>query len=376
MAILLVGASVRALAESATRAGEEVIAADLFGDQDLRSIARHVHVLPMESYPDSITSISSRYPGTARCYTGGLENRPAILQTLAADGPLWGNNAEVVRPIRDPFRLHQYLIERRLSAPAVRRFNDPPPTADGWLIKPNRGTGGTHIRLANANGASENEHYQRIEAGIPCSALFVGCVGNLHLIGVSRQVLASETSSPLRVPSPFAYVGSIGPLSSEPQRDFTLRKLGQALADDFKLRGLFGVDFLWGNKEVVIIEINPRYTASAEVFELAHQTPMFHAHRAAFTAATSSQAILSHPRGVIGKWILFAPQDGRLTQSMPTFWKRRGNLWCSDLPEVGQSFVKGEPVATILMEESSFENLPTWPTEPIEQLWKDCFTST
>ncbi len=374
MAILLVGASVRALAESAVSAGEEVIAADLFSDQDLQAIARVTHILPMENYPDSITSISARYPGLARCYTGGLENRPVILQSLAADGPLWGNNAEVVQPVRDPFQLHDFLDRLGFDVPAIRRHDHPPATTEGWLVKPNRGTGGTHIRLAGNKSASANEHFQQIEQGIPCSALFVGRKDESPLIGVSRQVLAGETTGPLGIPSPYAYVGSIGPLPSDSARDSILGSLAQALVTEFKLRGFFGIDFLWDQKRVVIIEINPRYPASAEVFEIARQSSLFPLHRAVFTDARLDIAKLPSARHAIGKLIFFAPEDGRLTQPLPTLASGGGTLWCSDIPPIGRSFKKGEPVATMLMKADTSSALPIWPAEQSEQLWRDYFS--
>ncbi len=375
MAILLVGASVRALAESATRAAEEVIAADLFGDEDLRAIARDVHVLPMDNYPDAITSISSQYPNIPRCYTGGLENRPAILRSLAADGPLWGNSSEIVQPVRDPFQLHDFLVERGFHVPAIRKYNNPPPTTEGWLIKSNRGTGGTHIRPAGEEFASAQEHYQQIEPGIPCSALFVGCGETSQLIGVSRQILASETTGPLRTSSPYAYVGSIGPLPSDSSRDASLSSLGEALVREFRLRGLFGIDFLWDQERVVIIEINPRYPASAEVFELAHQMSVFSLHRATFKGAGSKMGSVPTAKVAFGKWIFFAPRKGGLDRPLPTSLNRWENIWCSDLPPVGRQFEQGEPVATVLMRADASSALPIWPAEQAQQLWSNCFTS-
>jgi hypothetical protein len=106
------------------------------------------------------------------------------------------------------------------------------------------------------------------------------------------------------------------------------------------LRGLFGVDFLLRDAVPWLAEINPRYPASTEIYELAWNVPLLHWHQVACEAfdgesaddeaargATSSRvAIESHasaelqrsivaqqslaPRhAAIGKGILYSPGD-------------------------------------------------------------------
>ncbi len=73
--------------------------------------------------------------------------------------------------------------------------------------------------------------------------------------------------------SPFAYRGNIGPSLVPAPLMSRLRQLGNVLISAFRLVGLFGVDYIQHDDEPWLVEINPRYTASAEVFELAtHRT--------------------------------------------------------------------------------------------------------
>ena len=44
-------------------------------------------------------------------YTGALENHPGLLKKLAAQRPLYGNAADVVRRVRDPFAVARVLTE-------------------------------------------------------------------------------------------------------------------------------------------------------------------------------------------------------------------------------------------------------------------------
>ena len=44
-------------------------------------------------------------------------------------------------------------------------------------------------------------------------------------------------------------------------------RLGNILAEQFELMGLFGVDFVLEGERVWSLEVNPRYTASVEIVE-------------------------------------------------------------------------------------------------------------
>ena len=77
--IFIAGASARAAAWSAWQSGLKVVAADLFGDQDLRAVCEEVHVIPSSGYPDSLLDIVARInQADAWLYTGGLENYPGF----------------------------------------------------------------------------------------------------------------------------------------------------------------------------------------------------------------------------------------------------------------------------------------------------------
>src|SRR5262249_1841279 len=93
--LVLVGASVRAAAFSALRAGFRPWCADLFGDSDLRSRCS-VTVLDAANYPDGFIDFLSSAPNLPWMYTGALENRRALIRQLTAVRPLWGNDARTL----------------------------------------------------------------------------------------------------------------------------------------------------------------------------------------------------------------------------------------------------------------------------------------
>src|SRR3954471_8212952 len=102
--LAIVGASTRAAASSAVRAGFQPLAADLFADADLRQIATATRISPYpEGFADWLRTIEP--PGWM--YTGALENHPDLIDQLAWIAPLWGNPGEVLARVRSPWNLSQ-----------------------------------------------------------------------------------------------------------------------------------------------------------------------------------------------------------------------------------------------------------------------------
>src|SRR5438105_75384 len=78
MNIIILGASARAAAFSAYRAGMQPWCADLFADADL---ARRfpVRKVPINEYPHGLVDTLPDAPDGPVIYTGGLENCPGLL---------------------------------------------------------------------------------------------------------------------------------------------------------------------------------------------------------------------------------------------------------------------------------------------------------
>src|SRR5262245_65865579 len=99
--LLILGASARAAAFSALRAGLEPWCADLFVDADLgcRCAAHRVAAL---GYPEALEELARQAPPAPWLYTGGMEHYPDLVDRIAKRRPLWGNLGEVLRLARSP----------------------------------------------------------------------------------------------------------------------------------------------------------------------------------------------------------------------------------------------------------------------------------
>jgi len=354
--IFLFGASVRALAFSVLRAGFVPICRDLFGDWDL---LRHAESKSIERvrYPQQFTELAGELRGRPWMYTGGLENHPHLFDAISRYGPLWGNASNVVNRIRDPFELKTALGDLSVEFPSTIATPAGLPTDGTWLIKPRKGTGGFGIRPWRGGPVQTGFYWQKIVAGMPCSAVFVSDA-QTTLLGVTRQLIGEA----MEHVHPYTYHGSIGPMTLREPAGEILQHIGRSLARTFDLRGLWGLDFLLEDETLKPIEVNPRYPASTEILERARNISAFSLHRRIFDgnepdANALPQARSTHDKSCIGKMILFAKQRCRVSTDAPCYKMLVQELHgpYADVPNPGSLIERGEPIMTLFADGQSIE---------------------
>src|SRR5262249_6883838 len=143
--LLIVGASARAAAGSALRAGFTPWCADLFADADLRAMVPDALRCPFGHYPKGLESILRNSPDAPWIYTGGLDTPPNRTRRLARLRPLWGNGPDALSTCRSPFAVERILSDAGLPALAVRPAGVPLPDHCRWLRKPLKGSAGIGI---------------------------------------------------------------------------------------------------------------------------------------------------------------------------------------------------------------------------------------
>src|SRR5262249_25634739 len=94
-----------------------------------------------------------------------------------------------------------------------------------------------------------------------------------------------------------------------------LDAIGRLLVKSLGLRGLFGVDFVLEGGRPWVVEVNPRYTASVEILELAGHRSFLREHAAAFDRDCSGVAHGVYSRVFEPGWPGQSPRarDGRPT---------------------------------------------------------------
>jgi uncharacterized protein len=343
--LIILGASTRAAAMSAWRAGWKPWCADLFADRDLERIATVRKVAP-ENYPHGLLDALNDAPPGPVMYTGGLENRPNLLAKI--DRPLFGNTPAVVKAVRTPSRWTACLKSHRLSCPALA---ESPQKTGRWLLKAKRSAGGIGVHEYDGQPFDPRTHFlqERID-GIPCSANFLAQEDGAIYLGATQQLIGTSWLHA----SGSQYAGSIGPFYS-PDMDPLWREIGNALASTFRLRGLLGVDAVMRDGVPWPVEVNPRYTASVEVIERIWRQAMLEPPDVAVRRG--------HPGGQRGlfwaKAILFAratfvfPADGPWLDSLADHVDLDEAEY-ADIPHAGEVIGQGRPVLTFFASARNF----------------------
>lgn len=360
--LVVVAASARALAMSASRAGWSVHAADLFADADLRAIAATAVRVPIgrdSPWPAGLEQAVRDFPIAPWCYGGALENHPDLVDRLARDRPLAGNGAGRLAAVRDPVCLQRVLHAAGIAYPETVLDASTLPVDGSFVVKPRASAGGRGVARWRGGSATMGRIWQRFVPGRPRAAIFTIDGRGARLTGVSHQLVGRRWCGGRG----FAYCGSVDQAIDSlatPIRA-SLDRLGHVLATDFGLVGLVGVDFVVdAHGRFHVIEINPRPTASAELVERATGVSAAATHLAACGFAPPRSATLrcrAARAGVWAKAIVFAAgplvmsaRMGAAVSAAAARWTANdGGDWpaVADVPVVGGSLAAGGPVLTV-----------------------------
>ena len=378
--ILIAGASVRAAVDSALRGGWRPVAADLFNDQDLQQQCQAYRIA---DYPEQLLAISQELPAMPWIYTGGLENHPQLVDEISRRHQWWGNPGSVLRKVSDPFLIQQILTDQDILFPAIRA-DWSRQTPGRWLRKSIHSTGGSGVQWADEliptkrSTAPAETYYQQYIPGITCSGLFLAERTSSQLIGVTRQIVGKQFTSGKR----FSYAGSIGPLRLTVEQQATLARIGSVLTAALELRGLFGVDFVCQQNKVWVLEINPRFPASTEIFDRALSISLVDFHCQA--CQDNSVPKLPPPRDRLqyGKAIVYARQPCTISAQCSQAWLKQTSQMVAtttsdgfslaDIPAAGTIVSAGNPILTIMTQGNKIRQVQRQLIQTVRQVRQQC----
>lgn len=332
--LIIAGGSVRAACQAAHAAGLRVAAIDLFADVDTSWYAAEVIQLDRAGYPDNLLLALDRYDHSIPLmYTGGLENNPDLIEQIHTKRPLWGNDSETLRRVRDPILLQRAL--RLAGFPSLKTLSGQPSPASGiWMRKPLQSVGGIGIQKVRnprtkADQLTDRFYWQKHLTGNQMSVAFFSALlspdkFNLSPRQISLQLLGTTQAL---TTDDFTYQGSLyrhQGMSREWNHE--VKRLGRFLQSHFQLTGFFGIDLIVNDRGIFVLEVNPRWTAS---MELLLDVMLLEGSRTPYS----------------GKQIIYATCD----MSVPINWKwfNLDNTFLADLPRPGTHINTGDPVLTV-----------------------------
>lgn len=335
------------LAEGARDGGYRPLALDLFGDADTRRAAEAwwpigaptALAIDGAALLAALGSIAAAGEACGWIAGGGFEADPALLAAAAGVLPLVGNAPEVFAQVRSPAWFFGRLAALGIAHPTTAFA--PPSDPAGWLRKDAGSSGGWHVLPLSApdrteDAAAAGRYYQRHAPGEPMSALFLADGRRCRLIGVSRQIVRRLGGRP------YVFRGCLGPVGLPPALLRELEALLDALVADMALRGLNGLDFLLDGDTLAVLELNPRPSASMDLYRGALPGGLVRAHVRACVEGylPARDALGGAGAGVRGFEVVYASRRARLPAPAAT-------PWCHDVPAGDAEVGWGEPICTV-----------------------------
>ncbi|MFZ5505332.1 MAG: ATP-grasp domain-containing protein [Pseudomonadota bacterium] len=334
---LIVAGSARALARACVDAGWRCDVIDPFADSDIAPLARRLvrGTLSGDHFDERLPALVRSMAGDWRGIVAGsgFEAVPSMLDKLAAIAPLYGNDAATVARCKAPLDLAAKAHRAGVRCAEVDVSG--PVAGDDWLMKPIGGCGGIGVRAARAGEAiAEGWFAQRRIDGVPASVLFLADGHDARLVGVTRQYPGS-------VAGPYAWCEAVGDLPLSAAQYARLARDVAALTQQFGLRGLNGADLVFDGEHAVLIEINPRPTATMMLYEQRVAGGLFAAHVAACEGRLDEVGLLAGDE-VHGLRVVYAPDTLRIGDDAA--WP----AWSADRPPAGNTTARAMPLCTVL----------------------------
>jgi len=380
--VALFGASCRAAAQSAKRAGaNRIYAWDDFLDADLAYVAS---VAPLSDWEKDQTGSPIDLHDCCMVLCGGMENKPELVDRLIQLGARCGANGDALAELRSCENWKRWAEASKIAwpttfgpfdsaGPEIATLNTNDQQKDTWLIKPAQGAGGIHVRpLSNDHsfeatdaGQSKSSQWlvQQYIEGKSIGVSYCSDRVGTQVVGIARGIDARELDAPL----PFIYRGNIAAIAVTQQVEERLRAFGDYVAKQTGLLGLWQADFqLDSEGKLWLLEINPRWSASMELHETLQGVSWMKKH---LEILRSPEEVFVHDTdqrrvsdGQIAKGVIYAPRDLNVSDDqLARLWQTRwdgtlGGLQnapfrVADIPQPvpdGLAIPEGMPIATVL----------------------------
>jgi uncharacterized protein len=195
------------------------------------------------------------------------------------------------------------------------------------------------VRFADSCARRRGSYFQRLVPGRPLSVLFLADGRRASIVGFNQQWTNSA-----RLGLPFLYGGAVGSIALPEKLTTKISTRLNALVAATGVVGLNGLDFLLEGDNWSVLELNPRPTATTELYDPDYPEGLFELHRRACLGSLP-EAPVAH-RSARAHAIVHSATTWEVTADF-TF-----PAWCRDIPVVGTRIVEGDPICTVHAEET------------------------
>lgn len=320
------------LASCAKNIGFTPLVIDCFSDIDTQKLAldcNKVDRLDLDRVKTAFFYLKLKNSFSYVVYGSGLECYPATLEFLNQNLIVLGNTPDTFFAIQNKLKFFQTLT--KLQIPFPETIFVPPVTKDDWLIKPMQGEGGSGMqRYKGLLNDSPDIYWQKYQAGIPISVLFVANGCDFKIIGFNKQFVTSLADND------FVFSGVIN------QPEISRRLVNRvsdwlsSLVDRFSLKGINSLDLIVNDQQCYVLEINPRPSASMQLYD----KNLLSVHIDSFRCRELTS--VSKVRDYHGYQIIFAETDVCIRKNV--LWPE----WTADTPYAGAIINTATPICSII----------------------------
>ena len=337
--LLILALSGRALAQSAARGGWPAIVVDGFADRDTQRAAAHCrrvamgeHGLSTGELAAAVHEMLSRGPRCSVIYGAGLEASVAVIGYCQDHAELLGNDAATVVSAQDPETFFRLLDMLDVPHPRVRQR---PPAGDDWLVKSAQGCGGSHVKpWRRGTPTPAQPYWQSRIAGAAGSVLFVGDRHRSRILGWNTL---------WRREPDYVYSGALNRLCMAPTARRAVEHAVAGLTRELGLVGLNSLDFIITEGGPRILELNPRPSATMELYDARYRHGLVALHVAACRGTLDMDNVAAADTAPVRAHMIVYARTAVTNPGGVDAWPR----WCSDLPQRGQTIPAGAPVCTV-----------------------------
>ncbi len=359
-AVILIGASIRAAAQSAKRAGLNVIGVDLFGDQDCRTACDRFALL--DGSGDAARLLDEFADAELVC-VGGFADPGSLSRTLGRHACRLEKPIAMQDRLKQPKLLREIASAGGVSFPDTFSPNDPNidetlPLTDGrWIIKPRSGSGGIGVSwldTAIAN-VSSDVVIQRYISGRRYGVTMLIDRDRVTLLGVCRSLIHRHGGED---PMPFLYAGSFGPVSIDQNLTGLVTDIGSAIAQRTGVIGLCNIDLIVDRSgKPWLLEINPRWSGSSEVIEQSMIGDVVSLLAIGRDPRRASMSVMD-PKRQTYKRVIYAPREAEPLrfQLQAIAPELNDQVQVADIPADGTVIEPGWPICSVLVRVDADKN--------------------
>jgi len=339
------------LAQAAKTAGLKPLLIDLFADLDTQGYVedfRQVASLAEQDLAPAVDYFIERYGVTRVVYGSGFEHHPESLYYLNSRLLILGNHPDVFARQLDKPAFFSVLDELNIPYPEVA-FNAPEYVGD-WLVKPMQGQGGTGIKHYHAGDETKGAVYwQRFQPGASCSVLFLADGQQVQVVGFNSQWLIRLSEA-----QEFVFSGVANNADLPDQRKAQVAGWLKQMVPVFGLKGLNSLDFIVTDVDCYVLEINPRPSASMQLYDedlLVRHIQACEGTLGATSAALKPETERLKLPPLSGYQIVYAEQDTTIPSQFE--WPP----WCMDVPKAGDRCRAGQPICSIIAHQNNSQSV-------------------